>query len=56
MFPWSPLLDNDAISISEADRANGSPKLGDMIAINPQNPTDQWLVAEKFFKENYEAV
>ena len=56
MIPWSPLLDNDAISISEADRANGSPKLGDMIAINPQNPTDQWLVAEKFFKENYEEV
>ena len=56
MFPWFPELDMEGVSISDADRANGSPKLGDMIAINPKNPIDQWLVAEKFFKENYEEV
>ncbi len=56
MFPWFPLLKMDDISVSEADKANGSPKLGDMIAINLADPTDQWLVAEKFFKENYEEV
>ena len=56
MFHWFPQLNMDDISVSEADRANGSPKLGDMIAINLKNPLDQWLVAEKFFKENYEEV
>jgi len=44
----------DKVSISEADRLNGSPKVGDMIAVNPQSPDDMWLVAEKFFKDNYE--
>jgi hypothetical protein len=24
-----------------------------MIAINPKNPTDQWLIEEKYFKENH---
>jgi len=27
-----------------------------MIAKNPKNEKDQWLVSEKFFKENYEGV
>ena len=40
-------------SISEADDKNGSPKIGDMIAVNPDDETDTWLVAEKFFKDNY---
>ena len=43
-----------SVSISEADRNNGSPKVGDMIARNPLNHEDQWLVAEKYFKDNYE--
>jgi len=41
------------ISISEPDKKNGSPKIGDMIARNPKDHTDQWLVAEKYFKENF---
>ncbi len=46
---------NFRVSISDADkRENGSPKIGDMIAINPKNSTDQWLIEEKYFKENYE--
>ena len=44
------------ISISPEDLANGSPKLGDMIARNPLNHKDQWLVAEKYFNENLELV
>jgi len=36
------------------DKRKGSPKQGDMIAFNPSNPGDQWLVAEQFFKDNYE--
>lgn len=47
---------SERVSISEADRENGSPKEGDMIARNPKDHNDMWLVAEKFFKENYEEV
>lgn len=43
------------VSISDVDKKEkGSPKIGDMIAINPKNPTDQWLIEEKYFKENHE--
>ena len=45
---------NANISISEADRLNGSPKQGDMIARNPENHNDQWLVAKQYFKDNFE--
>ena len=42
------------ISISKADRDNGSPRKGDMVARNQLNPeNDQWLVAEKYFNENF---
>jgi len=44
------------VSISQADRENGSPKVGDMIAVNPKDNTDQWLIAKRFFMENYEEV
>ena len=42
------------VSISGADLKNGSPKIGDMIARNPKNHNDQWLVAEQYFKDNFE--
>jgi len=42
------------ISISAADEENGSPKVGDMIAINPNNTKDKWLIAKDFHQENYE--
>ena len=45
---------NDRVSISDADLENGSPKKGDMIARNPMNHNDQWLVAEKYFNDNLE--
>ncbi len=42
------------VSISDEDRKNGSPKAGDMIARNPKNHADQWLVARKYFEGNLE--
>lgn len=44
----------EGVSISQADRDAGSPKLGDMIARNPANHEDQWLVAFDYFTENFE--
>lgn len=49
--PVSPTL-----SISAYDRVNGSPKEGDMIARNPKNHEDQWLVAAAYFAENFEPI
>ena len=44
------------VSISDADKANGSPKIGDMIAQNPKNHNDQWLVAKQYFEDNFEPI
>lgn len=41
------------ISVSEADRQQGSPKLGDKIARNPKNHADQWLIAADYFADNF---
>ena len=49
------ILDN-GIFVSEADLQNGSPKIGDMIARNPKNHKDQWLVAKQYFKDNFESM
>jgi len=46
----------DGVSISDADLANGSPKEGDMVARNPRNLNDRWLVAKKYFLENFEQM
>lgn len=43
------------VSISAADQENGSPRKGDMIARNPKDHQDMWLVAEAYFLENFEA-
>ena len=56
LTPWVECLPMDMVSISQADINNGSPKKGDMIAFNPKDSTDMWLVAKKFFVENYEWV
>ena len=47
---------NFKVSISDADLANGSPRIGDMIARNPENHNDQWLVNEKYFKDNFKII
>lgn len=41
-------------SISEADLRNGSPKAGDMIARNPDNHDDQWLISADYFAKHYQ--
>lgn len=43
----------ERVSISDEDALNGSPKVGDMIARNPKNHKDQWLVAKKYFQDNF---
>jgi hypothetical protein len=47
-------MQNDGISISAADLSNGSPKPGDMIARNPSNYKDQWLISRRYWGENFE--
>ena len=44
------------VSVSDVDLAAGSPKKGDMVARNPKNHDDQWLVAEQYFKDNFEPM
>ena len=52
--PFVPGEDLDRVSISAPDVEAGSPKLGDMIARNPKNHDDQWLVAAAYFADNFE--
>jgi hypothetical protein len=47
-------LQDAGISISKADLDNGSPIVGDMIARNSKDHSDQWLVAREYFKNNFE--
>lgn len=46
----------EGVSISQTDRDAGSPKVGDMIARNPKIHADQWLVAARYFADNFEPV
>lgn len=41
------------VSISHTDKDAGSPKAGDMIARNPDNHDDQWLIAADYFGKNF---
>lgn len=54
MISWHPSFDMSDVSVSAPDKAAGSPKLGDMIARNSANPSDKWLIARKYFDENFE--
>ena len=44
------------VSISVSDMQAGSPKEGDMIARNPKNHDDKWLVAAAYFADNFEPM
>jgi len=44
------------VSVSQEDEKAGSPKEGDMVARNPKNHKDQWLVAKKYFNDNFEVI
>lgn len=41
------------VSISDADLESGSLKIGDMIAVNENTTSDQWLVNQKYFHDNF---
>ena len=47
---------NERVSNSAADRDAGSPRVGDMIARNPADHDDQWLVSKDYFEANFEPV
>ena len=54
--PWQESDDMSRVSVSAPDSEAGSPKPGDMIARNPRNHDDQWLVAAQYFADNFEPV
>jgi hypothetical protein len=54
--PYKPGETLEGVSVSIEDRKAGSPKRGDMIARNPKNNADQWLVGAKYFEDNFEPV
>lgn len=54
--PYEDGEDLFKVSISPEDTKAGSPKAGDMIARNPKNHDDQWLVAAQYFADNFEPV
>ena len=53
---WHDGFDMTGVSVSDEDKRAGSPKAGDMIARNPKNHDDRWLVAAAYFADNFEAV
>ena len=54
--PYELGEDLSHVAISPEDKKAGSPKPGDMIARNPANNADQWLVAAAYFAANFEPV
>lgn len=56
MADWEPGYDMIGVSISDPDKAAGSPKLGGKIARNPKNHADKWLVAAAYFADNFGPV
>lgn len=54
--PYVPGEQLTNVSISKPDLDAGSPKPGDMIARNPKNHDDQWLVAAQYFEDNFEPI
>lgn len=56
MRPYNLGEDMSGVSISTPDQNAGSPKQGDMIARNPKNHEDKWLVAAQYFADNFEPM
>ncbi len=56
MRPYEQGEDLGHVSISAEDLKAGSPREGDMIARNPKNHADQWLVAKQYAADNFEEV
>ena len=53
---WDGIALDDSVSVSAEDIKNGSPLLGDMIARNPSNHKDKWLVARAYFADNFDPI
>ena len=56
MDEWTPDADMAGVSVSDADKRAGSPRTGDMIARNPDNAADRWLIAKAYFEKHYESA
>lgn len=56
MTPWHEGFDMQGVSVSLADTDEGAPHSGDMIARNPANHEDRWLVSRAYFAANFEAL
>lgn len=55
MRPYEPGEElDDAVSISEADKKNGHPMKGGMIARDPNDPSDKWYIRPGYFERNFE--
>ena len=54
MKPWTPDVDMSRVSISEEDKEAGKPELGDMVARDPDNISDQWLVSKSYFEDKFD--
>jgi len=54
LTPWIKGFNMKGVEVSKEDKAAGSPKKGDMIARNPKNHKDMWLIAKKYFEDNLE--
>ena len=50
MRPYIPGESLVGISVNSED----TPEEGGMVAVNANNPNDQWYVGKKFFEDNYE--
>ena len=46
-------LEGVSITMSDFDKNKGHPKEGDMIARDPGNHEDQWLVHKDYFQRHY---
>jgi hypothetical protein len=56
MARWTPDFDMTRVSVSAPDKEAGSPTIGDMIARNPKNHADMWLVAAQYHADNFEPL
>jgi len=54
MRPYIKGENLSSVSVGQDDVANGSPKMGDMIARDPSNHTDQWLVNSSYFYDKFD--
>lgn len=54
MRPYQPGEDLTGVSVGDDDRkSKGCPKVGDMIARDPSNHADKWLVNAEYFEAKF---